>query len=162
MLPSEKTFQKNGCWIVDRVGISMAEWSQIEEEKKAQLLGGVEAVFSSWNTARAISYRDANELPHDWGTAVNVQTMVFGNMGNDCATGVAFTRNPSTGENLFYGEYLPNAQGEDVVAGIRDPHPIVKSDDDEESLEVFMPKAFAELVAIGEALEQDLKDMQAE
>ena len=89
-----------------------------------QIWGGIGAVFGSWNGARAITYRRINGIPHDWGTAVNVQAMVYGNMGDDCATGVAFTRNPSTGEKKFYGEYLINAQGEDVVAGIRTPEPV--------------------------------------
>ena len=96
------------------------------QDPKAQLLAAVEAVFSSWNNPRAIVYRRMNDIPSDWGTAVNVQAMVFGNMGEDCGTGVAFTRNPSTGENKLYGEYLINAQGEDVVAGIRTPEPIDK------------------------------------
>ena len=90
-------------------------------EPKAQLNMAIDAVFASWNNPRAITYRKLNHLPDDMGTAVNVQEMVYGNMGNDCATGVAFTRNPSTGENKRYGEYLKNAQGEDVVAGIRTP-----------------------------------------
>ncbi|HHX02641.1 MAG TPA: pyruvate, phosphate dikinase, partial [Firmicutes bacterium] len=89
-----------------------------------QLRGAINAVFSSWNNPRAIRYRELNDIPGDWGTAVNVQAMVFGNMGENSGTGVAFTRNPSTGENVFYGEYLMNAQGEDVVAGIRTPNPI--------------------------------------
>ena len=92
-----------------------------------QLWGAVGAVFASWMNNRAITYRRLNEIPAAWGTAVNVQAMVFGNMGADCATGVAFTRNPSTGENLFYGEFLVNAQGEDVVAGIRTPLPLTKA-----------------------------------
>ena len=86
--------------------------------------GAIGAVFGSWMNQRAITYRRLNNIPAEWGTAVNVQSMVFGNMGNDCATGVAFTRDPSTGENYFYGEFLVNAQGEDVVAGIRTPQPI--------------------------------------
>ena len=94
------------------------------ETPKEQLKGAINAVFSSWNTDRAIAYRKINKIPGDWGTAVNVQAMVFGNMGDDSATGVAFTRDPSTGEKRFYGEYLINAQGEDVVAGIRTPQPI--------------------------------------
>ncbi len=87
-------------------------------------MGAIEAVFRSWNNPRAIYYRKMNDIPSSWGTAVNVQMMVFGNMGNDCGTGVAFTRNPSTGENKLYGEFLMNAQGEDVVAGIRTPQRI--------------------------------------
>lgn len=95
--------------------------SEFPEEPKEQLMGAIEAVFRSWNNPRAIYYRKMNDIPSSWGTAVNVQMMVFGNMGNDCGTGVAFTRNPSTGENKLYGEFLMNAQGEDVVAGIRTP-----------------------------------------
>ena len=97
------------------------------QDVQEQLWGAIGAVFGSWNNARAITYRKLNSIPDDWGTAVNVQSMVFGNMGSDCATGVAFTRNPSTGLKRFYGEYLPNAQGEDVVAGIRTPLPISKA-----------------------------------
>lgn len=118
-----------------------------------QLRGAINAVFLSWNTARAIRYRKINHIPGEWGTAVNVQAMVFGNMGETSGTGVAFTRDPSTGENVFYGEYLMNAQGEDVVAGIRTPHPI--SDLKEE-----MPEIYAELEEIYHKLEQHYKDMQ--
>ena len=92
-----------------------------------QLWGAISAVFDSWRNQRAITYRKLNDIPEDWGTAVNVQAMVFGNMGNDCCTGVAFTRNPSTGDQEIYGEYLINAQGEDVVAGIRTPEPLSKN-----------------------------------
>lgn len=98
--------------------------SEFPEDPKEQLMGAIEAVFRSWNNPRAIYYRKMNDIPSSWGTAVNVQMMVFGNMGNDCGTGVAFTRNPSTGENKLYGEFLMNAQGEDVVAGIRTPQKI--------------------------------------
>ncbi len=94
------------------------------DDPNEQLWGGINAVFASWNGKRAISYRRIEGIPDEWGTAVNVQTMVFGNMGEESATGVAFTRNPGNGENNFYGEYLINAQGEDVVAGIRTPAPI--------------------------------------
>lgn len=122
-------------------------------EPQKQLRMAINAVFDSWNTPRAISYRTIHQIPHDLGTAVNVQAMVFGNMGDSCATGVAFTRNPSTGERKFYGEYLMNAQGEDVVAGIRTPEPI-------EKLAKAMPKAYKELVHIYETLEKHFKDMQ--
>ena len=97
---------------------------ELPSDPMDQLWGGIEAVFKSWNTPRAITYRKLNNIPDEWGTAVNVQAMVFGNMGDNSATGVAFTRDPATGENVFYGEYLQNAQGEDVVAGIRTPMPI--------------------------------------
>ncbi len=96
------------------------------QDSHEQLWGAISAVFKSWQNQRAKTYRRLNNIPEEWGTAVNIQSMVFGNMGNDCATGVAFTRNPSTGENSFYGEYLINAQGEDVVAGIRTPRNITK------------------------------------
>src|SRR5688500_14830514 len=127
-----------------------------------QLWGAIGAVFNSWNNQRAITYRKLNQIPDAWGTAVNVQSMVFGNMGDDCATGVAFTRNPSTGEKLFYGEYLPNAQGEDVVAGIRTPFPISKerSGGDGSSLEEAMPKVYAQLVDVYRKLEAHYRDLQ--
>ncbi len=128
-----------------------------------QLWGAISAVFSSWNTPRAITYRDLHSIPASWGTAVNVQSMVFGNMGEDSATGVAFTRNPSTGEKAFYGEFLINAQGEDVVAGIRTPQPITKvaaAGTGMMSLEEALPKAYAELVAIYQKLEKHYRDMQ--
>ncbi len=127
-----------------------------------QLWGAIGAVFNSWNNARAITYRKLNHIPDDWGTAVNVQSMVFGNMGNDCATGVAFTRNPATGEKKFFGEYLPNAQGEDVVAGIRTPLPISKAQvvTEEKSLEETMPGVYAQLVDVYKKLESHYRDMQ--
>ncbi len=118
-----------------------------------QLKGSINAVFSSWNNERAIKYRKLNGIPGDWGTAVNVQTMVYGNLNDISGTGVAFTRNPATGENYFYGEYLMKAQGEDVVAGIRTPHKI-------EDLKKEMPAIYAELEAIYHKLEQHYKDMQ--
>ena len=131
-----------------------------------QLWGAIGAVFKSWNGKRAVAYRRIEGIPDDWGTAVNVQAMVFGNMGENSATGVAFTRNPATGENKFYGEWLPNAQGEDVVAGIRTPNPIneeTRHSDDVEghpSLEKAMPKAYAEIKAIRNRLEAHFRDMQ--
>lgn len=127
-----------------------------------QLDGAIAAVFKSWNSPRAITYRELNGFPDDWGTAVNVQAMVFGNMGDTSATGVAFTRNPSTGEKAFYGEFLVNAQGEDVVAGIRTPQPITKSgaEPGQASLEEIMPAAYAELEAVYKKLESHYRDMQ--
>ncbi len=127
-----------------------------------QLWGAIGAVFDSWNNARAITYRKLNGIPDSWGTAVNVQSMVFGNMGNDCATGVAFTRNPATGEKKFFGEYLSNAQGEDVVAGIRTPLPISRAQvvADEQSLEETMPQVYAQLVDVYKKLESHYRDMQ--
>lgn len=130
-----------------------------------QLWGGIGAVFQSWMGKRAVSYRKIEKIPDDWGTAVNVQTMVFGNTGENSATGVAFTRNPATGENVFYGEWLTNAQGEDVVAGIRTPNPVNKAGKTEDtkhlpSLEENMPKLYKELLAIEKKLERHYKDMQ--
>jgi len=128
-----------------------------------QLWGAIGAVFGSWMNDRAIRYRKLNDIPEEWGTAVNVQSMVYGNMGDDCATGVAFTRDPSTGRKIFYGEYLVNAQGEDVVAGIRTPQPVnesTKSDPSQVTLEAVMPKPYADLVAIYKKLEKHYKDMQ--
>ena len=122
-----------------------------------QLMTAVQAVFESWDNERAVAYREMNDIPNFWGTAVNVQTMVFGNMGDGCATGVAFTRDPSTGEHIFYGEYLNNAQGEDVVAGIRTPHKLVGAED---SLEATMPEAFATLNGLQQKLEAHYTDMQ--
>lgn len=123
------------------------------QDPREQLWGAIGAVFKSWMTPRAVTYRKINSIPEEWGTAVNVQAVVFGNMGDDCGTGVAFTRDPSTGENLFYGEYLVNAQGEDVVAGIRTPQPMSE-------LKTAMPEVFAELDAIRQQLEKHYKDMQ--
>ncbi|NLH17734.1 MAG: pyruvate, phosphate dikinase [Phycisphaerae bacterium] len=139
--------------------------SPFPDEHEKQLWGGIHAVFSSWNGKRAISYRRIEGIPDEWGTAVNVQSMVFGNLGDDSATGVAFTRNPGNGEHFFYGEYLVNAQGEDVVAGIRTPAPVnedSKSEHNKElvSLEKCMPKAYKELFAIQKKLEQHYRDMQ--
>jgi len=130
-----------------------------------QLWGAIGAVFASWNGKRAVSYRRIEGIPDDWGTAVNVQTMVFGNTGNDSATGVAFTRNPGNGENQFYGEYLVNAQGEDVVAGIRTPAPIneySKSEHNKDlvTLEQSMPDLYKQLVEIRKKLEKHYRDMQ--
>ena len=124
-----------------------------------QLWAGIGAVFGSWMVDRAITYRKLNNIPGDWGTAVNVQTMVFGNAGDDCATGVCFSRDPATGENVYYGEYLVNAQGEDVVAGIRTPQPM-GSKGDGTSLEEKWPHLYKELVDVRNKLEQHYKDMQ--
>lgn len=133
------------------------------DDAKEQLWGGIGAVFRSWNTKRAIEYRRLHGIPEHWGTAVNIQAMVFGNMGEDCATGVAFTRDPSTGERKFFGEYLINAQGEDVVAGIRTPQPIniaAKKSGDEISLEEAMPDIYRQLEGIYKKLELHYRDMQ--
>ncbi|MEM6616902.1 MAG: pyruvate, phosphate dikinase [Pseudomonadota bacterium] len=135
------------------------------EDPFDQLMGAVGAVFSSWMVPRAITYRKLHDIPEDWGTAVNVQAMVFGNTGDTSATGVAFTRNPSTGENELYGEFLINAQGEDVVAGIRTPQNITEkarmdAGSEKASLEAAMPSAFGEFTAICEKLETHFRDMQ--
>jgi len=132
-------------------------------DPKEQLWGATAAVFRSWNTPRAVTYRELNGYPDSWGTAVNIQSMVFGNLGDDSATGVAFTRNPSTGEKEFYGEFLVNAQGEDVVAGIRTPNPVTKKDAAEKgvkSLEELMPESYGQLVDVYKKLEKHYRDMQ--
>jgi pyruvate, orthophosphate dikinase len=132
-------------------------------DPKQQLWGAIEAVFSSWHNNRAVTYRRLNDIPESWGTAVNVQAMVFGNMGEECGTGVAFTRDPSTGEKQFYGEYLINAQGEDVVAGIRTPQPISRRQaqgTNHKSLEEEMPEVYQELVKTYQRLEKHYRDMQ--
>ena len=126
---------------------------EFPQDSRIQLMEAVKAVFRSWNNARAITYRRLNDIPSSWGTAVNVQEMVFGNMGDDCGTGVAFTRNPATGENKIFGEYLMNAQGEDVVAGIRTPQHI-------ETLEKVNPEAYKQFVECAHKLENHFKDMQ--
>ena len=126
---------------------------EFPQDPYVQLQEAIEAVFRSWNIPRAVAYRNMNKIDHNYGTAVNVQTMVFGNMGNDCATGVSFTRNPATGENKFYGEYLVNAQGEDVVAGIRTPKQIAE-------LETDMPDIYQQYVNIAKQLEKGYHDVQ--
>jgi pyruvate,orthophosphate dikinase len=161
--------------------LSAAEWKEIVERYKAlvadetgepfpldvsdQLWGAITAVFGSWNSARAVTYRKLHNIPDDWGTAVNVQAMVFGNMGESSATGVAFTRNPAIGTREVYGEFLVNAQGEDVVAGIRTPQYLTEAareaaGSDEPSLQALMPEIYAELTAIFDRLERHYRDMQ--
>ncbi len=130
-----------------------AKGEEFPQDPKMQLMEAIKAVFRSWDNPRAIYYRRMNDIPGDWGTAVNVQGMVFGNMGDDCGTGVAFTRNPSTGENKLYGEYLMNAQGEDVVAGIRTPHPMA-------DMEVEMPELYKQFMEYATTLEKHYRDMQ--
>ena len=127
--------------------------------------GGISAVFQSWNGKRAIAYRRIEGIPEEWGTAVNVQSMVFGNMGDNCATGVGFTRNPATGDDHFFGEWLADAQGEDVVAGIRTPNPINqwgRTDKNKElpTLEEVMPDIYKQLDGIRSNLEKHYRDMQ--
>jgi pyruvate, orthophosphate dikinase len=135
------------------------------QDPHEQLWGAIDAVFGSWMNKRAQTYRMLHDIPEEWGTAVNVQSMVFGNMGDDCATGVAFTRDPANGENAYYGEYLINAQGEDVVAGIRTPQPLTiagkhANSPDELSMEEVMPETYAELVDVRSRLERHYQDMQ--
>jgi pyruvate,orthophosphate dikinase len=137
---------------------------EFPDNAEEQLIGGIKAVFKSWNGKKAVSYRRIEGIPDDWGTAVNVQAMVFGNMGDTSATGVAFTRNPATGANEFYGEWLINAQGEDVVAGIRTPNPlnnVTKNDNNKhlKSMEEAMPETYKELVEIRNILEKAYRDM---
>jgi pyruvate, orthophosphate dikinase len=146
----------------DRVEQSLGR--PFPQDTHEQLWGAILAVFDSWMNKRAITYRDMNNIPESWGTAVTVQAMVFGNMGDDCATGVAFTRNPSTGERAYYGEYLVNAQGEDVVAGIRTPQSltIIAKDPDDElpAMEEVMPDVYAQLAGTFDLLEKHYRDMQ--
>jgi len=143
-----------------------AEWGKpFPQDVNDQLWGAVSAVFGSWQSERAKVYRRLNDIPSEWGTAVNVQAMVFGNMGDTSATGVAFTRNPSTGENLYYGEFLINAQGEDVVAGIRTPQYLTRQAREEAnakplSMEEAMPETYAELARVFDILEKHYRDMQ--
>ncbi|MDR2860200.1 MAG: pyruvate, phosphate dikinase, partial [Elusimicrobiota bacterium] len=148
-----------------KVRIKEVLGKEFPDDAYGQVWGGISAVFASWNGRRAISYRKIEGIPDAWGTAVNVQAMVFGNMGETSATGVAFSRNPGNGDPRFYGEYLINAQGEDVVAGIRTPAPIneaAKSEHNktEQTLEEFMPKVYKELFAIQKRLEKHYRDMQ--
>jgi pyruvate,orthophosphate dikinase len=164
--------------VIEDTALTTEDWQRVVEDYKAmvaeetgspfpqepadQLWGAIGAVFGSWMNPRANVYRRLHDIPADWGTAVNVQAMVFGNMGDDCATGVCFTRDPSTGLNEFYGEYLVNAQGEDVVAGIRTPRPLsqVYAKPGETSMEAALPEAYAELNKVRDVLEKHYKDMQ--
>jgi pyruvate, orthophosphate dikinase len=164
--------------VIEDTALSTEDWQRVVEGYKQmvaeetgkpfpqdpadQLWGAIGAVFGSWMNPRANTYRRLHDIPASWGTAVNVQAMVFGNMGDDCATGVCFTRDPSTGLNEFYGEYLVNAQGEDVVAGIRTPRPLSKAyaKPGEVSMEEALPHAYAELNKVRDVLEKHYKDMQ--
>jgi pyruvate,orthophosphate dikinase len=164
--------------VIEDTALTPQDWQRVVEDYKAmvaeetgapfpqdphaQLWGAIGAVFGSWMNPRANTYRRLHDIPANWGTAVNVQAMVFGNMGNDCATGVCFTRDPSTGLNEFYGEYLVNAQGEDVVAGIRTPRPLSQAyaKPGETSMEQALPEAYAELNKVRDVLEKHYKDMQ--
>ncbi len=147
-----------------KVRIKEVLGTEFPDDAEAQLEGGIKAVFKSWNGKKAISYRRIEGIPDDWGTAVNVQAMVFGNMGENSATGVAFTRNPATGDNQFYGEWLINAQGEDVVAGIRTPNPLNDDTKNEQnkhmhSMQELMPETYKELCEIRNILEKNYHDM---
>jgi pyruvate,orthophosphate dikinase len=145
----------------DKVATELGE--PFPQEPEDQLWGAIIAVFGSWMNQRAITYRRLHDIPGHWGTAVNIQSMVFGNMGNDCATGVAFTRNPATGEKAVFGEYLVNAQGEDVVAGIRTPQPLTMAAGNGSksvAMEAAMPEVYSELNAVFELLEDHFADMQ--
>ena len=172
-----ETAKLDAC-VIEDTGLTATHWQNVVEGYKdmvatetgkpfpmdphEQLWGAITAVFGSWMNPRANTYRRLHDIPASWGTAVNVQAMVFGNMGADCATGVCFTRDPSTGENIFYGEYLVNAQGEDVVAGIRTPQPMasLRAKPGETPMEVAMPNAYTELMAVRDTLERHYKDMQ--
>jgi pyruvate,orthophosphate dikinase len=146
-----------------KVKVKELSGKEFPDNPREQLWGAIRAVFDSWNIDRAKSYRKLHDIPDDWGTAVNVQAMVFGNMGEGSATGVAFTRDPATGEKVFYGEWLPNAQGEDVVSGVRTPQPIniaQKKNGDGESLEEYMPEIYKELDEIRYTLEKHYTDTQ--
>ncbi len=175
-----ETFKEDQGYILD-TDLGADDWREIVKRYKAliehelgkpfpqspreQLWGAIGAVFSSWMNARAITYRKLNDIPESWGTAVNVQAMVFGNMGDTSATGVAFTRNPSTGEKALYGEFLVNAQGEDVVAGTRTPQDLTeqarqRAGSDKPSLEAAMPAAYADFIKICDTLEAHYRDMQ--
>ena len=147
-------------WLVERYEEVVRKHGAVfPDDPREQLWGAIGAVFRSWDNPRAKTYRRLHHIPEEWGTAVNVQAMVFGNRGEGSATGVAFTRNPATGEARFYGEYLPNAQGEDVVAGIRTPHPL-SANGSGGSLEETMPRAYAELVRVRDLVEKSFRDMQ--
>jgi len=169
---------KMDAGVTEDTALTPEDWQRVVDEYKdmvasergapfpmdphEQLWGAIGAVFGSWMNPRANTYRRLHDIPATWGTAVNVQAMVFGNMGDDCATGVCFTRDPSTGENIFYGEFLVNAQGEDVVAGIRTPQPLssLRAHPGEVSMEQALPSAYADLVRVRETLEHHYLDMQ--
>src|SRR5262245_18427464 len=166
VLDTELTAE-NWADIIDRYKAQVEEEAgrPFPQDVKEQLWGAISAVFQSWQSARAVTYRRLHGIPEDWGTAVNVQAMVFGNMGETSATGVAFTRNPSTGEHQLYGEFLINAQGEDVVAGIRTPQPITRAAREEmgdkaPSMEEAMPEVFGQFHEVVNRLERHYRDMQ--
>ena len=165
-LDTELTAEDLRALVADFLSIVKKELGHgFPQDPKEQLWGAIGAVFNSWMTHRAVVYRKLNKIPEEWGTAVNIQAMVFGNMGDDCATGVAFTRDPSTGENIFYGEYLVNAQGEDVVAGIRTPQHLTIAGKESHgsklpAMEEVMPEVFNQLAEVRHILEKHYADMQ--
>ena len=165
-LDTEMTADDWKALVAEYKGLVSKLWNKpFPQDVNDQLWGAISAVFGSWQADRAKVYRRLNSIPHDWGTAVNVQAMVFGNMGDSSATGVAFTRDPATGENAYYGEYLINAQGEDVVAGIRTPQYLTKQARERAgakplSMEEAMPETYAELARVFQILETHYRDMQ--
>ena len=160
---SDKDFNPDQLnWIIDAYKNTIERFSEVPfpQDPKEQLNGAIKAVFSSWLNTRAVSYRKFNNIPDEWGTGATIQTMVFGNLNDNSGTGVAFTRNPSDGKKELFGEYLLNAQGEDVVAGIRTPKPISKNKSSEESLQETFPDLYNEIFNIAETLEKHFKEVQ--
>ena len=160
---SDKDFNPDQLnWIIDAYKNTIERFSEVPfpQDPKEQLNGAIKAVFSSWLNTRAVSYRKFNNIPDEWGTGATIQTMVFGNLNDNSGTGVAFTRNPSDGKKELFGEYLLNAQGEDVVAGIRTPKPISKNKSSEESLQETFPNLYNEIFNIAETLEKHFKEVQ--
>ena len=160
---SDKDFNPDQLnWIIDAYKNTIERFSEVPfpQDPKEQLNGAIKAVFSSWLNTRAVSYRKFNNIPDEWGTGATIQTMVFGNLNDNSGTGVAFTRNPSDGKKELFGEYLLNAQGEDVVAGIRTPKPISKNKSSEESLQETFPDIYSEIFNIAETLEKHFKEVQ--
>ena len=160
---SDKDFNPDQLnWIIDAYKNTIERFSEVPfpQDPKEQLNGAIKAVFSSWLNTRAVSYRKFNNIPDEWGTGATIQTMVFGNLNDNSGTGVAFTRNPSDGKKELFGEYLLNAQGEDVVAGIRTPKPISKNKSSEESLQETFPDLYSEIFNIAETLEKHFKEVQ--
>jgi pyruvate,orthophosphate dikinase len=160
---SDKDFNPDQLnWIIDAYKNTIERFSEVPfpQDPKEQLNGAIKAVFSSWLNTRAVSYRKFNNIPDEWGTGATIQTMVFGNLNDNSGTGVAFTRNPSDGKKELFGEYLLNAQGEDVVAGIRTPKPISKNKSSEESLQETFPNLYSEIFNIAETLEKHFKEVQ--
>ena len=160
---SDKDFNPEQLnWIIDAYKNTIERFSEVPfpQDPKEQLNGAIKAVFSSWLNTRAVNYRKFNNIPDEWGTGATIQTMVFGNLNNNSGTGVAFTRNPSDGKKELFGEYLLNAQGEDVVAGIRTPKPISKNKTSEDSLQETFPNLYNEIFDIAQTLEGHFKEVQ--